>query len=56
MDSRGVAPRPSTVREIADLLLAACGSTPPLSYGRWKLGYKIRKKASKPIISVLKTV
>jgi hypothetical protein len=33
MDSRGAAPRPSTVREMADLLLAARGSTPPLSVG-----------------------
>jgi hypothetical protein len=33
MDSRGAAPRPSTVREIADLLLAARGSTSPLSVG-----------------------
>jgi predicted DNA-binding transcriptional regulator YafY len=38
MDSRGAAPRPSTVREMADLLLAARGSTrgstPPLSVGQ----------------------
>ena len=34
MDSRGVAPRPTTVREMADLLLAARGSTPPLSVGK----------------------
>ena len=34
LDSRGVAPRPSTVREIADLLLAARGSTPPPSVGQ----------------------
>ena len=34
MDSRGAAPRPSSVREIADLLLAARGSTPPLSVGK----------------------
>jgi hypothetical protein len=34
IDSRGVAPRPSTVREIADLLLAARGSTPPLLVGQ----------------------
>ena len=33
MDSRGAAPRPSTVREMADLLLAARGSTPPPSVG-----------------------
>jgi hypothetical protein len=33
MDSRGAAPRPSTVREMADLLLAAHGSTPPPSVG-----------------------
>ena len=33
MDSRGVAPRPTTVRGMADLLLAARGSTPP-SFGR----------------------
>ena len=34
MDSRGAAPRPSTVREMADLLLAARGSTPVLSVGQ----------------------
>jgi hypothetical protein len=33
MDSRGAAPRPSSVREIANLLLAARGSTPPPSVG-----------------------
>jgi hypothetical protein len=33
MDLRGAAPRPSTIREIADLLLAARGSTSPLSVG-----------------------
>jgi hypothetical protein len=33
MDLRGAAPRPSTVREIADLLLAARGSSSPLSVG-----------------------
>ena len=33
MDSRGAAPRPSTVREMADLLLAARGSTPVTSVG-----------------------
>jgi hypothetical protein len=34
MDSRGAAPRPATVREIVDLLLATRGSTPPLSVGK----------------------
>jgi hypothetical protein len=34
MDLRGAAPRHSTVREIADLLLAARGSTPPPSVGQ----------------------
>jgi len=34
MDSRGAAPRPSTVREMADLLLAARGSTPPPLVGK----------------------
>jgi hypothetical protein len=33
MDSRGAAPRPATVREMANLLLAARGSTPPLTVG-----------------------
>ena len=33
MDSRGAAPRPSLVREMANLLLAARGSTPPPSVG-----------------------
>jgi hypothetical protein len=31
MDSRGAPPRPSSIREIADLLLAARGSTPVIS-------------------------
>ncbi|OQD75008.1 hypothetical protein PENANT_c160G06905 [Penicillium antarcticum] len=34
LDSRGAAPRPSIVREMADLLLAARGSTPPLTVGQ----------------------
>jgi hypothetical protein len=46
MDSRGVAPRPATVREMANLLLASRGST--RSFGRQKLGYGIREKASRP--------
>jgi hypothetical protein len=33
MDSRGAAPRPSSVREMANLLLAARGSTPVISVG-----------------------
>ena len=33
MDSRGAPPRPSSVREMADLLLAARGSTPVISVG-----------------------
>ena len=33
MDSRGVAPRPSTVREMANILLAARGETPPTTVG-----------------------
>jgi hypothetical protein len=33
MDSRGAAPRPSTVREMANILLAARGSTPSLTVG-----------------------
>jgi hypothetical protein len=34
IDSRGVAPRPSSIREMADLLLAARGSTPVISVGQ----------------------
>ena len=33
MDSRGAAPRRATVREIADILLAARGITPPPTVG-----------------------
>lgn len=33
MELRGVAPKPSTVREIANILLVARGSTPPLTVG-----------------------
>ena len=28
LDSRGAAPRPSTIREMADILLATCGESP----------------------------
>ena len=52
MDSRGVAPWPSTVREMADLLLAARGIYPP-SFGRQSLGYKLREKASNPLLPIL---
>jgi DDE superfamily endonuclease/Tc5 transposase-like DNA-binding protein/Psq-like protein len=34
MDSRGAAPRPSTVREMANILLAARGETPPTTVGK----------------------
>jgi hypothetical protein len=34
IDSRAAAPRPSTIREMADLLLAARGSTPVISVGQ----------------------
>ncbi|CDM27547.1 Probable transposable element [Penicillium roqueforti FM164] len=33
MDSRGSAPRPSSVREMANILLEHCGITPVLSVG-----------------------
>jgi hypothetical protein len=33
MDTRGAAPRPSTVRDIANILLAARGTTPPSTVG-----------------------
>jgi hypothetical protein len=33
MDSRGAAPRPATVREMANILLAARGITPPPTVG-----------------------
>jgi hypothetical protein len=33
MDSRGAAPRPSTVRKMANILLKARGTTPPLTLG-----------------------
>jgi hypothetical protein len=36
LDDRGAAPRPRTVREAADLLLKARGSTPPITVGeKW---------------------
>jgi len=34
MDSRGAAPRPATVREMANILLAARGSNPPPTVGK----------------------
>ena len=40
MDSRGVAPRPSTVTEMADILLAARGTRPPPTGGvNWTLSF-----------------
>ena len=34
MDSRGAAPRPATIGEMANILLAARGSQPPLTVGK----------------------
>jgi hypothetical protein len=34
MDTRGAAPRPATVAEMANILLAACGSNPPPTVGK----------------------
>ena len=34
MDTRGAAPRPSTVREMANILLAARGDTLPATIGK----------------------
>jgi hypothetical protein len=34
MDTRGAAPRPSTVREMANILLAARGDTPSPTVGK----------------------
>ncbi|ODM17137.1 hypothetical protein SI65_07536 [Aspergillus cristatus] len=40
MDSRGAAPRPAIVREMADLLLATRGSTPVQTVGEnWVFNY-----------------
>jgi hypothetical protein len=40
MDLRGAAPRPSTIREMADLLLAARGTTPVVTVGEnWVTNY-----------------
>jgi DDE superfamily endonuclease/helix-turn-helix, Psq domain/Tc5 transposase DNA-binding domain len=44
MDSRGAAPRPTTVREMANILLAARGATPPLTVGEnWVYNYVKRQ-------------
>jgi hypothetical protein len=44
MDSRGVAPRPSTVREIANILLVARGTNPPLTVSvNWVLIFVKRR-------------
>jgi hypothetical protein len=34
MDTRGAAPRPATIREMANILLAARGSQPPPTVGK----------------------
>ena len=53
MDSRGIAPRPSTVREMANILLTARGETPPTTVGKnWLLTFiqrrdKIRTRFSR---------
>ena len=53
MDSRGAAPRISTVREIANILLAARGETPPTTVSKnWPSAFiqrhdKIRTRFSK---------
>jgi hypothetical protein len=40
LDIRGAAPRPTTVRETANILLAARGTTPPLTVGeKWVYNY-----------------
>jgi hypothetical protein len=40
LDDRGAAPRPTTVREVANLLLAARGSTPVQTVGeKWAYNY-----------------
>ena len=55
MDSRGAAPRPSSVREMANLVLVARGSTPVISVGEnWVTNFVKRHPIL--IISVLKTV
>ena len=44
MDSRGSAPRPSTVREMANLLLEKRGDTPVLSVGeKWVYNFVKRR-------------
>jgi alkylated DNA nucleotide flippase Atl1 len=44
MDSRGAAPRPSTVREMANILLVARGTTPLLTVGvNWALTFVKRR-------------
>jgi hypothetical protein len=53
MDSRGAAPRPSTVREMADILLAARGTQPPPTVGvNWTSSFirrreELRSRSSK---------
>ena len=44
MDSRGAAPRPTTVREMANILLAARGLTPPPTVGvNWASNFVKRR-------------
>jgi hypothetical protein len=44
MDSRGAAPRPSTVREMANILLAARGDDPPATVGKnWPSSFVNRR-------------
>jgi hypothetical protein len=54
MDSRGSAPRPSTVREMANLLLEKRGTTPvPLVGEKWVYNFVKRRP---PILPVFETV
>ncbi|OKP03366.1 hypothetical protein PENSUB_6869 [Penicillium subrubescens] len=44
MDTRGAAPRPSTVRDMANILLAARGESPPATVGKnWPSSFVQRR-------------
>jgi hypothetical protein len=53
MDSRGAAPRPATVREMANILLAARGITPPPTVGiNWPSSFINRREELRTRYSV----
>jgi hypothetical protein len=56
MDSRGSAPRPSTLREMANMLLASRGSTPVQTVGENWVTKFVKREAFRTIDPIFKTL